>query len=274
MKKIGFIGMGNMAQALAHGFIASGRIAKSDVYAFAPNQQKLQQNAERIGFVPVKTLETLVSAETDIDTFIMACKPYQIESILEQIGETLCSREVSLVSVASGWGYSQYDAVLSKIDAQYKVKIQFVMPNTPAMVSEGVFLFEQENSLVETERNAIKQLFEAIGIVQELPSHLMGIGGAISGCGPAFVDMFIEAYADAAVKYGIPRPTAYELVNQTVRGSAVLCQRSGKHPGQLKDEVCSPGGTTICGVATLEREGLRNACIASIDAIMLKKKNG
>ena len=274
MKKIGFIGMGNMAQALAHGFIASGRIAKTDVYAFAPNQQKLKQNAERIGFVPVDSLENLVSEQTGIDTFIMACKPYQIEGVLDEIGETLCNREVNLVSVASGWGYAKYDAALSKLDAQYKTKIQFVMPNTPAMVSEGVFLFEQENSLPDSERAAIKQLFEAIGVVQELPSHLMGIGGAISGCGPAFVDMFIEAYADAAVKYGIPRATAYELVNQTVRGSAVLCQRSGKHPGQLKDEVCSPGGTTICGVTALEREGLRNACIASIDAIMFKKAQG
>ena len=120
----------------------------------------------------------------------------------------------------------------------------------------------------------MKKLFEGLGIVEVLPSELMGIGGVISGCGPAFVDMFMEAYADAAVKYGISRPTAYRLVAQTVLGSAKLMQVTGDHPGVLKDAVCSPNGTTICGVAALEKAGLRSACIESIDAIMAKKKNG
>ena len=109
-----------------------------------------------------------------------------------------------------------------------------------------------------------------MGIVQELADNLMGIGGAISGCGPAFVDLMIEAYADAAVKYGIPRETAYKLVSQTVLGSAKLQLVTGEHPGLLKDKVCSPAGSTIRGVTSLEKTGFRNACIESIDSIMNK----
>ena len=145
------------------------------------------------------------------------------------------------------------------------------MPNTPAMVYEGVMLFEAQNSLEKDEREQIKDLFASVGIVEELSSSLMGIGGAVTGCGPAFVDMFIEGYADAAVKYGVPRQTAYRLISQMILGSAKLQLETGEHPGVLKDNVCSPSGTTICGVASLEESGIRSACIKSIDAIMNKK---
>lgn len=107
-------------------------------------------------------------------------------------------------------------------------------------------------------------------IIEELPASLMGIGGAISGCGPAFMDLIIESYADAAVKYGISRQTAYKIVSQTMLGSAKLQLKTEAHPGILKDAVCSPGGTTIRGVDSLEKNGLRGICISSIDAIMKK----
>ena len=119
-----------------------------------------------------------------------------------------------------------------------------------------------------------KRLFEGLGIVETIPTELMDVAGYISGCGPAFVDLFMEAYADAAVKYGVPRATAYKLIAQTLLGSAKLQMETGKHPGELKDAVCSPNGTTICGVAALEKAGFRSACIESIDAIVNKKKNG
>jgi pyrroline-5-carboxylate reductase len=141
------------------------------------------------------------------------------------------------------------------------------------MVGQGVFLFEEKNSLLEEELKEIKELFNAVGMVEVLPSRLMGIGGAVTGCGPAFVDLMIEAYSDAAVKYGIPRQSAYRLVSQMIYGSALLQLETGEHPGVLKDNVCSPAGTTICGVAKLEEKGFRDACISSIDAIMNKKSN-
>lgn len=257
MDKFGFIGMGNMAKALAAGFIESGAVKKTQVYAYAPNQDKLGKNAQEIGFTPVASVENLVE---QCDTLIMACKPYQIEDVLNAIGKSLKGK--TLISVAAGWNYDKYAAYLQD------TKLQFVMPNTPACVFEGVFLFEKKNSLEESERAELIKMFESIGMVVELPSEHMGIGGAISGCGPAFVDLMMEAYADAAVKYGIQRSTAYKMVAQTVLGAAKLQIESGKHPGVLKDEVCSPGGTTIRGVATLEEKGFRDACIASIDSIM------
>ena len=256
--------MGNMAKALATGFIQSGSIAKENVYAFAPNQKKLQNNANEIGFTPVASLEELLN---EADTLIMACKPYQIQGVLDEIGSGLKGK--TLVSIAAGWDFASYGQHMDTST----INFQFVMPNTPAMAREGVFLFEKIHTLDEEERVEIMEMFSRIGTIIELPSSLMGIGGAITGCGPAFVDLFIEAYADAAVNYGISRQDAYTLVSQMVLGSAKLQLTTGKQPGQLKDEVCSPGGTTIRGVCALEENGFRNACVKSIDAIMNMKKN-
>ncbi len=258
MEKIGFIGMGNMAQALCGGFIKSGKIEKSSIYAYAPNQKKLNENAKKFGFIPCESLKEVVR---NSKTIIMACKPYQIEGVLAEIKGELNGK--SLLSIALGWNFEKYSKFLDK-----STRIQFIMPNTPAMVGEGVFLFEKTNSLSEDERKDVMDLFASLGVVEELSDNLMGIGGAITGCGPAFVDLLIEAYSDAAVKYGIPRAMAYKLVSQTVLGTAKLQLETGEHPGVLKDNVCSPAGSTIRGVTQLEKCGLRTACIQSIDAIM------
>ncbi len=265
MKQFGFIGMGNMAKALAQGFIANGALKKDQVFAYAPNQEKLKKNAKEIGFTAAGSVTDLVK---NCDTLIMACKPYQIEGVLGEIAPLLSGKV--LLSVAAGWDHAKYKEALGSVKG---VRIQFIMPNTPAMVAEGVFLFEETNSLKKEELKQAKTLFGTLGVVEVLPSHLMGIGSAISGCSPAFVDLLIEAYADAAVKYGIPRETAYRLISQAVLGAAKLQLETGLHPGVLKDQVCSPGGTTIRGVGALEENGFRNACISSIDAIMDFKKN-
>ena len=260
--KIGFVGMGNMALAIAGGFINSGKVSKENIYAYAPNQEKLKTNAAKVGFVPCADIKKMIS---ECDTIIFACKPYQIKDVLADVKFELKGK--ALVSVAAGWVHQTFADFLGT-----DTRIQCIMPNTPALVGEGVMLFEKTNSLKAEELAEIKSLFECLGIVEELPTNLMGIGGAISGCGPAFVDLMMEAYADAAVKYGIARSTAYKLVSQTLAGSAKLQQQTGDHPGVLKDAVCSPNGTTIRGVAALERNGFRNACISSIDEIMNFKK--
>ncbi len=256
--KIGFLGMGNMAQAIAAGFIYSDKIDGADVYAYAPHQDKLKSNAAKIGFVPAPTPKALV---TSVDVVVIACKPYQIEDVLDEVKSDL--KDKALVSIAAGWTHKTYADILGD-----GVRIQCVMPNTPAMVGEGVLLFERENSLKDEERNEIIDLFGSLGLVEELPTELMGIGGAITGCGPAFMDMVMEAYADAAVKYGIPRTLAYKFVSQTMLGSAKLQLQSGSHPGVLKDAVCSPKGSTIRGVEALEKAGLRGACMDAIDSVM------
>lgn len=258
MESLGFIGMGNMAQALAQGFIASGALKGERVFAYAPHQEKLRANAERIGFQPVASLTELAAAA---DTLVMACKPYQIESVVAELGDALSGK--ALVSIAAGWDFARYESVLLQ-----STRFQFVMPNTPAMVREGVLLFEEKTSLEKAERQELMDLFSTVGVVEVVPSRLMSAAGTVTGCGPAFVDLMIEAYADAAVKYGVPRAQAYALVAQMVKGSAALALETKEQPGVLKDAVCSPGGTTIRGVCSLEEDGFRAACIHSIDAIL------
>ncbi|MDD7113406.1 MAG: pyrroline-5-carboxylate reductase [Lachnospiraceae bacterium] len=258
MEKIGFIGMGNMAKAIAAGMIGKQLIAGEKVYAYAPHFDKLQKNAQEIGFVPCENIHELVEAA---DTLVMACKPYQIEGVLDEIRDQLGGK--ALLSIAAGWDYKKYEPLVAK-----STRIQFVMPNTPAMVGEGVLLFEKTNSLRDEERRQIKDIFSALGLIVELPSHLMGIGSALAGCGPAFIDLVIEALGDAGVKYGVPRAQVYAMVSQMILGSAKLQLETGEHPGVLKDNVCSPAGTTIRGVNALERAGLRAAFLDAIDSIM------
>ena len=268
MTNMGFIGMGNMAQAIAKGFIDTKKVKAENVFAFAPNQDKLKKNAQAIGFTPCTSLAELASK---CDTLIAACKPYQLNAVLAELGTAL--KDKVLISVAAGWVFDTFNNMLNPDIDPYNTRIQCIMPNTPAMVGEGVMLFEKKNSLKSEELDQAVELFKSLGVVEFLDTSLMGIGGAISGCGPAFMDMIMEAYADAAVKYGISRDTAYRLVSQTMVGSAKLQQMTGSHPGVLKDAVCSPNGTTICGVDALEKAGLRGVLISSIDAIMNKKKN-
>jgi pyrroline-5-carboxylate reductase len=258
--KLAFIGMGNMATALARGFVASGKIAPADIFAFDPCADMLRAKASEIGFTAA---DSAFAAVENADTVLVACKPHQVKDALSPLRPLLENK--ALISIALGWNQEKYRAILPA-----GTRVQFIMPNTPAMVGEGVFLFEESTTLTPEELAAVKELFGAIGYVHTLPSRLMDIGGAISGCGPAFVDLMLEAFADAAVLYGIPRDLAQTMVSETVLGSAKLQQQTGLHPGVLKDMVCSPGGSTIKGVAALEANGYRAACIAAIKAIMEK----
>ncbi len=259
MRNIGFIGFGNMAGAMAEGFIKSGGAEAAGIYAYAPHTDKLKKNCERLGINPVPSLKELVLA---CDVIFMACKPYQIGGVVEELGDLLCGK--SVVSVAAGWDFGKYRAVLPDSAA-----VQCIMPNTPVAVSEGVFLIEESNDWDPDLRKELFDLLSGVGRVIELPDRLMNAGMAISGCGPAFMDMIIEALADAAVKNGIGRTQAYELVCRTMIGSAALQLATGAHPGQLKDNVCSPGGTTIKGVASLEESGIRSALIKAVDAVLV-----
>lgn len=209
----------------------------------------------------MESCSSLKEVSQKSDMIFMACKPYQIEDVLKELGDELCGKAV--VSVAAGWNYQRYRSALPA-DA----RIQFIMPNTPAAVGEGVFLAEEENDLMEEERNFLFELLTAVGMVKELPSRLMDAAMAISGCGPAFMDMIIEALGDAGVKNGLQRKDAYELACFTMIGSARLKMETGLHPGELKDNVCSPAGTTIKGVASLEESGIRYAFIKAIDEVL------
>ncbi|MBR5047616.1 MAG: pyrroline-5-carboxylate reductase, partial [Eubacterium sp.] len=213
---------------------------------------------DKIGFIPCSDRKEMLEV---CDVFLMACKPYQIEGVLQEIKEDLKGK--TLLSVAAGWNYKKYAPYLDPT-----TRFQYIMPNTPAMVGEGVMLFEETCSLTSEEKEEMMELFRALGKVEVIPDHLMGVAMAITGCGPAFIDLIIEALGDAGVKYGLPREKAYAMTSQMILGSAKLQLETGEHPGVLKDKVCSPAGTTIRGVDALEHMGIRAAMIDAIDAIM------
>ena len=261
MKKLAFIGLGNMGRAIASGIIKSGALAAENVYGYAPHWDKLEAYAHETG---IHACRSALEAVAQADTVLIAVKPYVIEGVLSELRDALKGK--ALLSVALGYDYDRLSALLDN-----STRIQFIMPNTPAMVGAGVLLFEQRNSLEDAERAQILSVFAALGAVKELPSHLMGIGGAISGCGPAFCALVIEALADAGVKYGLPRDAAYLLASQTLAGTGRMQIETGMHPGAIKDGVCSPAGTTIRGVEALERAGLRAAMLDAVQAVMEKK---
>lgn len=258
--KIGFIGMGNMAFAIASGIIKNEIMNKNDIYAYAPHYDKLCKNAELLGFIPCKDLKEMIS---EIDMAVIACKPYQIEGVLSEIKEELKGK--ALISIAADWSFEKYSQFVDP-----STRVQFIMPNTPVMVGSGVLMFEEKNSLSNYEQEEIRRIFSALGVVITLPGHLMNIGSAIAGCGPAFIDLVIEALGDAGVKYGLPRATAYALASKMIEGSARLQSETGVHPGILKDNVCSPAGTTILGIDALEHAGVRAAFIDAVDKVMSK----
>lgn len=258
MDKIGFIGMGNMAGAIAQGMVRNGKIPASHIYAYDVMQEKLRAFAAETGIQACSRLEDMIRS---VDAVIVALKPYVVEDVISSVRDLL--HDKVLLSVAAGWDFQRYEAVLSD-----RTRHLFIMPNTPALVGEGVFLMEEKNSLEMEEMEQVKDIFSSMGLVKIVPSSLMDIGGTVTACAPAFISLVIEAMADAAVMYGIPRSDAYELSSQAVAGTGKMLLETGMHPGQLKDMVCSPKGSTILGVASLEKNGLRDAVISAIDTVM------
>ena len=145
--------------------------------------------------------------------------------------------------------------------------IQCTIPNTPMAVGKGVLVTETDNTLTDAQNETFEKLFSSISLIERVDSAHMGIGMCIAGCAPAFTDMYIEALGDAGVKYGLQRATAYRLAAKMVEGVGALYLANETHPGAMKDAVCSPGGTTIKGVASLEESAFRGAVIKAVDAI-------
>jgi len=260
MKKLGFIGMGNMARAIADGILAAGAIAPSSISAYAPHYDKLTAYTTPLGITPCTSALDCVSSS---DVIIMAVKPYVLESVLPPLRAALAGK--AILSVVAGYDFARYTPLLDPT-----TRVQYIMPNTPCMVGSGVLLFEEAHSLTPDEHIWATDLFSALGEVVPLPTHLMPAGMAISGCGPAFVAMMIEALADAGVKYGLPRATAYRLASATALGTGRLQLETNQHPGVIKDAVCSPAGTTIRGVEALETHGMRRAFMEAVKATIEK----
>ena len=243
MKKIGFIGMGNMASAIAGGIIKSNFIEGNRVYAFDIDQEKLMKMNHEFNLI---SCESEIDLVEKVDLVVLAIKPNIVDEVIVKIKDKLDDNE-------------KFNQLLLPSTRHLSV-----MPNTPALVLKGMTLLEKENSLTVTELEFVVEMFSSIGEVLILPSYQMKAGGSISGCGPAFVYMFIEAMADGGVSLGLPRDVAYKLASQTLIGSGMMQKETAMHPGILKDQVCSPGGITIKGVEALEENGFRNAVIKAV----------
>lgn len=252
---IGIIGFGNMAQAITRGWRRQGRTIA--IHACARDYDKLCRNAEPLGVIPhQEAAEVIANAEL----IIIAVKPYQVADVVAPVRDLL--KDKIVVSVAAGKLFDDLEAVLAPGTAHIST-----VPNTPIAVAEGLLITEDRHTLSETQYEAFKELFEAIALIVVTDADHFSIAGTVAGCAPAFTAMYIEALGDAGVKYGLARDTAYQLAAQMVAGTGKLYLANKEHPGAMKDAVCSPGGTTIKGVASLEKSAFRGTVIAAVDAI-------
>ena len=262
MVKIGFIGMGNMGNAILNGLLKTHR--PEDMIFSAAHQDKMEAVTARTKVPHAGSNRECAKA---VKYLILAVKPQYFDAVFSEIRDVVTPEQV-VISLAPGVTISNITERLGG-----NVRVVRAMPNTPAMLGEGMTGIScREGSCTEGEKGTVRDMFSSCGRVEMVEERLMDAVGCVSGSSPAFVYMFIEALADGGVKYGLPRKTAYAMAAQTVLGSAKMILETGKHPGQLKDEVCSPGGTTIAGVSALEEYGLRNALIKAADACYEKTR--
>lgn len=259
---VGFIGYGNMAQAIAKGLTKSG-VNASNIVACAAHYEKLERNCSLLGIRPMHSALEVCQVS---DVIIIAIKPHLIESVLLPLSDLIVKRGIAIISVAAGWNLERYKEVLGNA-----ANVQCIIPNTPIAVCNGVTLAESTNSLTKEQIKMFNALFEPISLIEYVDAKDMDIAMCVSSCAPAFTSMYMEALADAGVKYGLKRDCAYRLAAKMIEGVGALYMDSRMHPGEMKDSVCSPGGTTIRGVAELESRGFRGDVIAAIDAIEKNK---
>lgn len=256
--KIGVLGFGNMGQAIIEGWLKNDTVSSDQIFVSGNNQEKLKKNAEALNIQAISTNTELVESS---DVVIFAVKPQMIHAMIEEVGEALNNKII--VSVAVSVYLKDFEEMLTT-----DTEVLCMLPNMPVSIGEGAVVFESDHSLSEESHALVKALFEEISVVTEVKAEQMDAAGIISGCGPAFMAMVIESFADGAVKYGLSREAAYQLASQTLVGTGKWQLDSGLSPGQLKDQVTSPAGTTIKGVTSLEENGLRNAFISTFDAIL------
>lgn len=261
--KIAFIGLGNMATAILKGIINSKIAAPEDMLGVCHTEKTAMKIKDEFG---IATYTDLTDDVFEADIVVLAVKPQILDGVAKNLKGRL-NPEQLIVSVAAGKTLEWLRNNLGD-----GLKIVRTMPNTPALVGEGCTGIAPSEAISDAELQTVVNIFSSFGKAFVVKESLMDTVGAVSGSSPAFVFMFLEAMADGAVKHGMPRKMAYEFAAQAVLGSAKLMQETGIHPGELKDMVCSPGGTTIEGVEVLEKEGLRAAVMQAMDATMEKSK--
>ncbi|MBR1531381.1 MAG: pyrroline-5-carboxylate reductase [Eubacterium sp.] len=249
--KLGFIGCGNMASAIIGGIVEKGIVSGGDINVFdvyAPACEVLKNT------YGVNVLDGENGVVRSSDAVILAVKPNILGSVLTKVNITLDESDTLLISIAAGKDTEYMRSMLS-----HDNRIIRVMPNINAKVGAAVSAYTANDSATDDDKALCEQIFSGIGSVMELDESQFPLFGVLGGCTPAFAYMFIDALARAGVQNGMKKDIALKIAAEAVKGSAEMILKSGVHPGELIDMVCSPGGTTIEGVQSLKADGLENA---------------
>ena len=256
-KSLVFLGTGNMAEALLKGLLRDGTATAEEIVCAEPRPERREEIANLYGVEVTGDNRAAVAAA---DLILLSVKPQVIDALLTEIAPSVDARKL-VISIAAGVPIS----VLSR-RLLPGARVIRTMPNTPALVGAGATAISRGPHATDADLAAARSLFEAVGSVVEVPESLLDAVTGLSGSGPAYVFLAIEALADGGVKAGIPRAAALSLAAQTVMGAARLVLETGQHPAVLKDQVTSPGGTTIAGVQALEARGFRAALMEAVEA--------
>lgn len=254
---IGCIGFGNMAQAIVKGLVQKGDVDPSSIHVCAAHFDKCKENAQKYGVHAYASSQEVVK---HADMVILAVKPYQLQKVVKPIRSLL--KDKLVVSIAAGCLFDFYEEILETGTHHISA-----IPNTPVAIGQGIFVTEQKHSLTPKELDQFQGLFKKIALLEMVDSAHVSIAGTIAGCAPAYTAMYLEALGDAGVKHGLKREQAYALAAQMITGTGALYLANKEHPGAMKDAVCSPAGTTIKGVASLEKNAFRGIVIEAIDEV-------
>ena len=256
-KNIGFIGSGKMAQAMIGGMLESRMVNKDQIFASALTTRTINWMEERYGIEMFKDNKKVAS---ESDYLFFAVKPYVYPEVIEEVKGHL-KKGAIIITIAPGVSIKDITDVFGE-----QTKVVRSMPNTPSFVGEGMTVISPNELVSDEEQGEVIKIFEAFSQVEVMEEKQMDAIPAVSGSSPAYVYVMIEAMADGAVKQGIPRRQAYRLASQAVLGAAKMVRDTDIHPGELKDQVCTPKGTTIKAIAALEENGFRNSIIKAMEA--------
>lgn len=255
-KRIGFIGAGTMAEAIVRGLLKAG-VGPAQISASDPDRRRRDFCQKELGII---TAADNASVAQSSDIIILAVKPHVVHEVLAEIGGILKPRQL-LISIAAG---VKTASIQGKLGAD--VPVVRAMPNTPCLIGEGASAIAPGKFAASVHIDLASRIFSVVGIAVQVTEDKMDAVTGLSGSGPAYVYMFIEALADGGVRMGLPKETALVLAAQTAAGAARMVLETGAHPAELRDRVMTPGGTTAAGVASLESYGFRSAAIEAVTA--------
>ncbi|XP_076456945.1 pyrroline-5-carboxylate reductase 3-like isoform X1 [Babylonia areolata] len=259
---VGFIGGGRMTQAIARSFIGSGLVHPNNITISDPSSQ-VRETFKELGVNIAKDNREVVSRS---DMVVLSVKPNVMRPVLEEVSSAVSQNNL-VVSIAAGIPLSTIEQLLPS-----GTRVIRLMPNTPCLVQAGATVVACGSAAKPRDRDLVTKLWESVGLCEQGTEKILDAVTGLSGSGPAYAFTAIEAMADGGVKMGMPRDMAIKLAAQTLLGAAKMVVETGKHPGQLKDEVCSPGGTTISAIHVLEKNGFRSTLIDAVEAATLKAR--